>query len=49
MISLLTKSKDSTVVMTVVNLGKELPTIRFSCRLTVDYEEKFYAAGKIYR
>jgi polyribonucleotide nucleotidyltransferase len=46
MISLLTKSKE-TVVMTVVNLGKELPQSDF-LPLTVDYEEKFYAAGKIF-
>jgi polyribonucleotide nucleotidyltransferase len=46
MISLLTKSKE-TVVMTVVNLGQELPQSDF-LPLTVDYEEKFYAAGKIF-
>jgi polyribonucleotide nucleotidyltransferase len=46
MISLLTKSKE-TVVMTVVNLGQELPQSDFLL-LTVDYEEKFYAAGKIF-
>jgi len=46
LISLLTKSKD-TVVMTVVNLGQELPQSDF-LPLTVDYEEKFYAVGKIF-
>jgi polyribonucleotide nucleotidyltransferase len=46
MISLLTKSKE-TVVMTVVNFGQELPQSDF-LPLTVDYEEKFYAAGKIF-
>jgi polyribonucleotide nucleotidyltransferase len=46
MISLLTKSKE-TVVMTVINLGQELPQSDF-LPLTVDYEEKFYAAGKIF-
>jgi len=46
MISLLTKSKE-TIVMTVVNLGQELPQSDF-LPLTVDYEEKFYAAGKIF-
>jgi len=46
MISLLTKSKE-TIVMTVINLGQELPQSDF-LPLTVDYEEKFYAAGKIF-
>ncbi|GIW67329.1 MAG: polyribonucleotide nucleotidyltransferase [Candidatus Parcubacteria bacterium] len=46
LISLLTKSRD-TVVMTVINLGQELPQSDF-LPLTVDYEEKFYAAGKIF-
>lgn len=46
LVSLLTKSKD-TVVMTVVNLGDEMPQIDF-LPLTVDYEEKFYAVGKIF-
>jgi len=46
LVSLLTKSK-GTVIMTVVNLGQELPQSDF-LPLTVDYEEKFYAAGKIF-
>ncbi len=46
MISLLTKSKE-TVIMTVVNLGEEIPQSDF-LPLTIDYEEKFYAAGKIF-
>ena len=46
LISLLVKSK-GTVVMTVVNLGKEIIQSDF-LPLTVDYEEKFYAAGKIF-
>jgi len=46
LISLLVKSK-GTVVMTVVNLGNEIVQSDF-LPLTVDYEEKFYAAGKIF-
>ena len=46
MISLLTKSKD-TVVLTVINLGEEIIASDF-LPLTIDYEEKFYAAGKIF-
>lgn len=46
LISLLTKSKD-TVILTVINLGDEIPNADF-LPLTIDYEEKFYAGGKIY-
>lgn len=46
LISLTTKHKES-VIFTTINLGKELPEIDF-LPLTVDYEEKFYAVGKIY-
>jgi polyribonucleotide nucleotidyltransferase len=46
LISLLTKSKE-TIVMTVVNIGQELPQSDF-LPLTIDYEEKFYAVGKIF-
>ncbi len=46
MISLLTKSKE-TVILTVINLGKDLIESDF-LPLTVDYEEKFYAGGKIF-
>lgn len=46
MVSLLTKSKD-TVILTVINLGEQLPESDF-LPLTVDYEEKFYAGGKIF-
>ncbi len=44
-ISLLTKSK-GTVILTVVNIGEEIPSSDF-VPLTIDYEEKFYAGGKI--
>ncbi len=46
MVSLLTKSKD-TVILTTLNLGQEIPESDF-LPLTVDYEEKFYAGGKIF-
>lgn len=46
MISLLTKSQE-TVVLTVINLGKEALGLDF-LPLTIDYEEKFYAGGKIF-
>ncbi len=46
MISLLTKSKDA-IVLTVINLGEEIIASDF-LPLTIDYEEKFYAAGKIF-
>ncbi|MCS7200669.1 MAG: polyribonucleotide nucleotidyltransferase [Patescibacteria group bacterium] len=45
-ISVLTKSKD-TVIFTVVNSGKEIPDSDF-LPLTIDYDEKFYAGGKIF-
>lgn len=46
LISLLTKNKGTTI-LTVINLGKEIPESDF-LPLTVDYEEKFYAGGKIF-
>lgn len=46
LISLLTKSGE-TVILTTVNLGEELPHSDF-LPLTIDYEEKFYAVGKIF-
>lgn len=46
LVSVLVKSRD-TVVLTVVNLGKEIPESDF-LPLTIDYEEKFYAGGKIF-
>jgi len=46
LISLTSRFKE-TVVLTVVNLGEEVPDLDF-LPLTVDYEEKFYAVGKIY-
>jgi len=45
-ISLLTKFKDSRI-FTTLNFGSEIPDLDF-LPLTVDYEEKFYAIGKIY-
>lgn len=45
LISLLTKSKE-TVVLTVCNIDEE--TVSDFLPLTVDYEEKFYAGGKIF-
>jgi len=45
-ISVLTKFKDSRV-FTTLNFGSEIPDLDF-LPLTVDYEEKFYAVGKIY-
>lgn len=44
--SVLVKSRD-TVILTVANLGKEIPESDF-LPLTIDYEEKFYAGGKIF-
>jgi polyribonucleotide nucleotidyltransferase len=44
--SVITKSKD-TLILTVVNMGKEIPESDF-LPLTIDYEEKFYAGGKIF-
>lgn len=46
MISLITKSNE-TVILTVVNIGNELLDSDF-LPLTIDYEEKFYAIGKIF-
>ncbi|MCS6956251.1 MAG: polyribonucleotide nucleotidyltransferase, partial [Patescibacteria group bacterium] len=45
-VSLLVKCFESTVLTTIV-LGEKKETIDF-LPLTVDYEEKYYAAGKIY-
>jgi len=45
-ISVLTKFKDSRI-FTTLNFGSEIPNLDF-LPLTVDYEEKFYAVGKIY-
>ena len=45
-LSLLTKFKD-TRILTILNFGSEIPDLEF-LPLTVDYEEKFYAVGKIY-
>ena len=45
-VSLLTKCRD-TVVFTTAVLGEKKENIDF-VPLTIDYEEKFYAAGKIY-
>ncbi|GIW65221.1 MAG: polyribonucleotide nucleotidyltransferase [Candidatus Parcubacteria bacterium] len=46
LISVITKSRD-TLILTVVNVGKEIPESDF-LPLTIDYEEKFYAGGKIF-
>ena len=46
LVSSLVKFND-TVILTTVNLGPEIPELDF-LPLTIDYEEKFYAVGKIY-
>lgn len=46
LVSVLVRSQD-TIILTVVNIGKEMPESDF-LPLTIDYEEKFYAGGKIF-